>query len=333
MKMRKMGLAAAASLAFCATSLHAADNKEKLTLSLGFESSIESAQGVGAMEMAKVAGELSKGQIEFKLFPNSVLGSGPKMIEMVAKGELDLFHGGAGLFTPLESRLNVFDIPYLFETVEQAYKVMDSPFGGEMLDSLKPHGLKGLAFWENGIRSVTNNRAPITTPEDLVGLKMRVMSGVPVYEKLWQAFGTQTTGMASSAIYEAIKSGKIDSQEHPISVIYARKLYEVQKYLSLTRHLYGPAIQVMNLKKFELLPAEQQQILLKASYAGAVAQRNYSNDNEAQFLEEMKTKGLLVNTVDPRLFKDKVRPTIEKDFVEKNGDEWLKKINASLAAK
>ena len=107
----------------------------------------------------------------------------------------------------------------------------------------------------------------------------------------------------------------------------------MQKYLSLTRHLYGPAIQVMNLKKFELLPAEQQQILLKASYAGAVAQRNYSNDNEAQFLEEMKAKGLIVNAVDPKPFKSKVRPIIEKDFIEKNGDEWLKKINTSLAIK
>ena len=164
---------------------------EKTTLRLGFEVSLDSAQGVGGKEMARVANDLSKGRIEIQLFPDQQLGTGPQMIEMVRKGELDLFQGGAGMFSSMEGRLNVFDIPYLFESVEQAYKVLDSDFGREMLATLEPHGLKGLSFWENWIRSTTNNVRPIAKPEDLIGLKMRVMPANPVHVTLWKHLGTE----------------------------------------------------------------------------------------------------------------------------------------------
>ncbi len=305
---------------------------EKILLRMGFEGSMASAQGIGAQEMAKAAAQLSNGTIGVEFSSDARLGPGPKMIEMVQKGSLDIFFGGAGYFSALDSRFNVFDIPYLFENVEQAYKVMDGELGREMLSALEPHGLKGLGFWESGIRSITNNTKPIYRPEDIDGLKIRVMPGVPVYEKLWKLVGAQTTPMPSGAIYKAIQEGQIDSQEHPVSVIYARKFYEVQKYLSITRHLYGPMIEVMSLKTFDSMSKRQQGIVLEAAYAGAVAMRKFSNNNEARFLEEMKAKGLQVNDVDPKPFRDSMRPMIEKDFIEKNGDDWLKKINAVLAS-
>ncbi len=333
MKLRLLGLAAAVSMALCAAMpAQAKKAEDKLVLRLGFEVSLDSAQGVGGKEMAKVASELSKGKIDIQLFPDSKLGTGPQMIEMVKKGELDLFQGGAGMFSSMEGRLNVFDIPFLFTNVEQAYKVLDSKFGREMLDSLKPHGLMGMSFWENGIRSVTNNVRPITKPEDLVGLRMRVMPANEVHVTLWKLFGTEPTPLPFGEIYEALKSGKLDGQEHPIAPIYGGKFYEVQKYLSLTRHMYGPLIQIMNLEKFNALPKQTQKILLKASHAGAIAQRKFSNDNETKFLASMKEKGVEINDVtDTSAFRDKVRPTIEQQYVAKNGDEWLKRINASLA--
>lgn len=332
MKTKLMGLVAAVSLAFCFTApVQAKGEKvEKIDLRLGFELSLDSAQGVGAKEMARVASELSKGQIDIQLFPDSKLGNGPQMVDMVKDGKLDLYMGGTGLFSQWEPRLNVFDIPYLFSSVDQAYKVLDSKFGNEILATLEPHGFKGLSFWENGIRSVTNNVRPITKPEDLVGLKMRVMPSNPVHVTLWKLFGTEPTPMPFSEIYPSLQSGKVDGQEHPIAPIYGGKFYEVQKYLSLTQHMYGPLIQVMTLEKFKALSGQAQKIILKASHAGAVAQRKYSNDNAAKFIAEMKQKGMQVNTVDIAPFRDKVRPAIEQEFVEKNGDEWLKKINASL---
>ena len=333
MKMKLAGLVSALSLAMCFAAPAQAKEEQPLNLRLGFEVSLDSAQGVGAKEMAKVASQLSKGKIAIELFPDQKLGTGPQMIEMVKKGELDIFQGGAGMFSSMEGRLNVFDIPYLFDSVDQAYKVLDSKFGKEMLATLEPHGLKGMSFWENGIRSVTNNVRPITKPEDLVGLKMRVMPANEVHVTLWKHLGTQPTPLPFGEIYGKLKSGEIDGQEHPIAPIYAGKFYEVQKYLSLTKHMYGPLIQIMNLEKFKAMPKKTQDILLKASYAGAVAMRKFSNDNAAKFLEEMKQKGIAVNEVDAKPFREAMRPVIEKQFVEKSGDAWLKKINASLGKK
>ena len=223
--------------------------QDKINLRFGFETSIDSAQGVGAQEMVRVADKLSKGKITFELFPDSKLGPGKKMAEMVQKGELDIFQGGTGVFSAMDSRLNVFDIPYLFASVEQAYKVLDSKFGREMLASLEPHGFKGLSFWENGIRSITNNVRPITKPEDLVGLKMRVPPN-PVHLAMWKIFGTEPTTLTFGKIYENLKNGTVDGQDHPIAPTYGGKFYEVQKYLSLTKHIYGPLILVANLEKF-----------------------------------------------------------------------------------
>ena len=330
MNTKLMGfVSVAVSLAFCINTPTQA-KEEKVELRLGFELSLDSAQGVGAKEMARVASQMSNGRIDIQLFPDSKLGTGPQMVDMVRNGSLDIYMGGAGLFSAWEPRMNVFDIPYLFSNVDQAYKVLDSEFGNEILATLEPYGFKGLSFWENGIRSVTNNVRPITKPEDLNGLKMRVMPSNPVHVTLWKLFGTEPTPMPFSEIYPSLQSGKIDGQEHPIAPIYGGKLYEVQKYLSLTQHMYGPLIQVMNLDKFKSLSTEDQQILLKASYAGAVAQRKYSNDNAAKFIAEMKERGLQVNEVDIAVFRAMVRPTIENEFVQRNGDDWLKKINASL---
>lgn len=307
-----------------------AGSSEKRRFSLGFEGSMASSQGVGIQEMVRVAEQLSQGEMTFELYPDAKLGSGPKMVGMVQQGELDIFLGGAGYFAALDGRINVFDIPYLFENVEQAYKVMDSDFGREMLDVLAPKKLKGLSFWENGIRSFTNNVKPVTHPDDFSGLKIRSMPGNQVHEALWQSVGIDTLPLPSGAIYAAIQEGVINSQEHPISVIYARKLFEVQRYLSLTRHMYGPLIQVMNSAIFTALKKPQQDILLSASYAGAVATRNFSNEHEATFLAQMKRAGLQVNEVDPKPFKEVMKPAIEQDFIDKNGDDWLKQINAML---
>jgi tripartite ATP-independent transporter DctP family solute receptor len=306
-------------------------SSEKRQFRVGFEGSMASSQGVGVQEMVRVAEQLSQGTMTFTLYPDARLANGPKMIAMVQHGDLDIFLGGAGYFAALDSRINVFDIPWLFENVGQAYTVMDSDFGREILDAFDKHALKGLSFWENGIRSFTNNVRPIHHPDDFAGLKIRTMPGNQVHEALWQSVGVETTPLPSGAIYAAIQDGKINSQEHPISVIYARKFYEVQTWLSLTRHMYGPLIQVMNLEMFRSLSAGQQAIMLKASYAGAVATRTFSNENETRFLNDMVAQGLQVNDVDPEPFRERMRPAIEQDFIAKNGDAWLQKINTILS--
>ncbi len=198
-----------------------------VVLVFGNETAKGDSQYVGAEVMAKIIGEKSGGKLVMELHPGGELGKGPEQVEKIKNGKQDLFVGGAGMFSSWDGRLNVFDIPYLFDTPEQAHKILDSAFGAEMLSVLEPFGVKGLAFWENGIRSVTNNKRPIKTPDDLVGLKIRIMAGNQVHVDIWKLFGTEPFPMPYNDIYEALKTGKVDGQEHPVAPIYSGKFYEV----------------------------------------------------------------------------------------------------------
>jgi tripartite ATP-independent transporter DctP family solute receptor len=323
--MRKILLAA---LALAALSLAIQAGDAKLVIRCGNETGKTDSQYVGLEAMAAKVKELSKGAMELELHPGSELGSGVAMVDMVKAGKLDIYLGGAGFFAAWDGRLSVFDIPYLFAGAEQAHKILDGDFGAEMLSVLEPFGVKGLAFWENGVRSVTNSVRPIKTPDDVKGLKLRVMQGNPVHVKIWTMFGAEPHPITFSEIYAALKSKTVDGQEHPIAPIYSGKFYEVQKYLSLTRHIYGPLIMIINKAKFDGLTPAQRKILVDASKAGAAAQRKFIKDNENRFIDEMKKAGMEIIEVDAGPFRDKVRPTIEKDFVAANGDAWLRKIES-----
>ncbi|MDR3048578.1 MAG: DctP family TRAP transporter solute-binding subunit [Elusimicrobiota bacterium] len=301
---------------------------KKTIIRVGNETGKTDSQYVGLEVMAAQVKKLSKGTMELELNPGSVLGSGPAMVDMVKDGSLDIYMGGAGFFAAWDGRLFVFDIPYLFSSAQQAHAILDSDFGAEMLSTLEPFGIKGLAFWENGIRNVTNSVRPIKTPNDIKGLKLRIMPNNPVHVKIWTMFGAKPQPLTFSAIYDALKNKTVDGQEHPISAIYSGKFYEVQKYMSLTRHIYGPLIMIMNKSSFDSLTPEQQKIMIEASKAGAAAQRKFISDNEAKFTAEMKNAGMEIIEVNADAFRNKVRPTIEKDYIKQNGDAWLKRIES-----
>lgn len=322
--MRRFLVAAALCAAMCL----GAQAGEKLVIRVGNETGKTDSQYVGLEVMAAQVKDKSGGTMELELHPGSELGSGPAMVKMVQSGDLDIYMGGAGFFAAWDGRLAVFDIPYLFASAEQAHKILDSDFGAEMLSVLDPYMVKGLAFWENGVRSVTNNVRPIKTPDDVKGLKLRVMPSNPVHVKIWSSLGAEPFPITFSEIYASLKSGKVDGQEHPIGAIYSGKFYEVQKYLSRTNHMYGPLIMIMNFNKFALLSPEQQKILVDASRAGAVAQRKFIKDNEAKFIDEMKKAGMEIIEVDTAPFRERMRPAIEKDYVDQSGDAWLKKIQS-----
>lgn len=304
--------------------------EDKIVIRAGNETAKTDSQYVGLEAMAAEVKEKSGGRMEMELYPASVKGGPQEMLDMVKSDsdELDIYMGGAGFFANSDGRLNVFDIPYLFDNAPQAHKILDSEFGTEMLSVLEQFGLKGLAFWENGVRQITNSKRPIKTPDDIKGLELRVMPNNPVHVKIWTMYGANPTPIPFKDIYSKLKSKELDGQEHPISAIYSGKFYEVNPYMSMTKHVYGPLIMVMNKKKFESLPADLQKILVEASRAGARAQRKFISDNEAKFVAEMKAAGMEISEVDTAPFREKVRPTIEKDFVEKNGDAWLKKIES-----
>lgn len=312
---------------------HKADTRAKRVIRMGFETSLDSAQGVGALAMARVVSELSGQRLEIQIFPNSQLGTAVKLLDMVKIGEIDLFQGGPGIFSAMEKRLNVFDIPYLLNSAAQAWKVLDGNVGQQMLGALDAHGLKGLSFWETGMRDITNNVRPIRHAADLAGMRMRIPVNNPAQVALWKCLGTEPLPLPFGQIHDALKLGKVDAQEHPISLIYSGKFHEVQRYLTLSGHMYTPMIQVMNLRAFEALNEGDRAILLQASRAGAAAQRKFAAENDAQFLETMKSLGMQVHDMSQSArsgLRALVRPAMEARYVQENGDVWLKAIQGAI---
>ncbi len=307
--------------------------QHKRVVRMGFETSLDSPQGVGALAMARMVNALSGQRLEIQIFPDSELGTAVKLLDMVKTGELDLFQGGPGIFSAMEKRFNVFDIPYLFSSTAQACQVLDGEFGQQMLAAFDAHGLKGLAFWETGMRDITNNVRPIQQVADLAGLRMRIPVNNPVQADLWKRLGTVPIPLPFGRIYEALKAGDVDSQEHPVSLIYSAKLHEVQRYLTRSGHMYTPMIQVMNLRTFESLDERDREIMLQASRVGAAAQRKFAAENEAQYLVTMTSRGMQVNELSPHAraaLRDAVRPAMQASYVRENGDAWLKAIQSAI---
>jgi tripartite ATP-independent transporter DctP family solute receptor len=201
--------------------------------------------------------------------------------------------------------------------------------GRELLDDLESASIKGLSFFENGFRNFTNSRRRLRKPGDFKGLKFRTMEN-PVHLASVRQLGAQAVPMSWGEVYTSLQTKVIDGQENPVAIIHAYKLSEVQKYLSLTGHFYSPAPLSMSLKKFKQLKPEWQQLFLKAALDAAAFERKIIRDNEAKQLKDLRAQGMVVDTVDKRLFIDAMAPVYD-NFSLKYPD-WkkiLKKIRAT----
>jgi len=204
----------------------------------------------------------------------------------------------------------------LFLSNEHVDKVLDGPVGRKLLDDLEKANLKGLAFMENGFRNFTNSARPLEKPEDLKGLKFRTMEN-PVHLASVRSLGAQAVPMSWGEVYTSLQTGVIDGQENPVAIIWVNKMNEVQKYLSLTGHFYSPAPLTMSKKKFDKLKPEWQELFVKAALAAAAYERKTIRDAEKKQVEDLKSWGMDVRTVDKQLFVEAMKPAYTS-FYKKN---------------
>lgn len=275
----------------------------------------------------------TNGALEVKVFPDSSLGKFDAAISGVRGGTIDIVVSGSGNFTGLVPLLGVFDIPFMFKDADHAYRVLDGKTGQEMLDKLGQHGMKGLAFWDNGWRELTNNVRPVKTPADVKGLKVRT-TGSPAHIEAFKLLGANPVPMPLAELYTALEMKTVDAQEHPLGVLWSAKLYEVQKHLSLTNHAYSALVLVMNKAKFDgLSPAHQKAVVEAAREAGAY-QRKMNNENMAKIVAEVKKAGMqVVENVDPQPFLEATKPG-RKTFTDKfGGTEYIQQVDAVRNAK
>ena len=297
---------------------------QTINLKLGHAVAPEHPYHLGAMKFAELVAQKTGNKVKIDVYPSTQLGNERDMVEGLQLGTIDLVVTSTGPLGGFVPKMFVVDLPFLFRDREHAYKVLDGPIGRELLQAFAVKGIKGLAFWENGFRQITNNVRPIEKPEDLKGIKIRTMEN-KVHLAAFRAFGASPTPMAWSEVYTALQQKTIDGQENPVAIIYHQKIYEVQKYLALTGHFYSPTPLLMSLKVFNALPKDVQKIMLDTALECATYERNLLRDSEAKQLAEMKAKGTQVTMPNKKPFQEAAAP-VYQEFRDQFGKEMIERI-------
>ncbi|MBU1002233.1 MAG: TRAP transporter substrate-binding protein [Proteobacteria bacterium] len=272
--------------------LSAANALAARTIRLGVVTMPGSAQYVCAERFQQLVAERAGDTLEVKLFHSGSLGSETDILQQVQMNAVDMAIITLGPFDTFVPEVKVISFPFLFRDHEQVDQLLDGPLGDEVLTSLERAGFKGLAFSENGFRNLTNNTRPVRTVDDVHGLKIRVMESA-MHKELWKTLGANPTPMAWP-IYAELQQGTIDGQENPLSVLWVYKLFEVQKYLTLTGHVYSAHIDIASLAWWKTLPQAEQELLTRAMHDAALYQRQWNRQNVAGFLDQLKGAGMQV---------------------------------------
>jgi TRAP-type transport system periplasmic protein len=298
----------------------------KFNLKMGHAVSATDGQHAAALKMAELVKQRTNGDVEITIFPANQLGNDGAMINGVRGGTIDIVSSGASNYNGIVPNTAAMELPFVFRNAQHAYNVLDGAVGTSVLNELTPHGMKGLAYWENGWRAFTNNKRPVNKPEDLKGLKIRSTPN-PYHIQAFKLLGMNPSPMPIAELYTALETGTFDAQEHPINVTYSSKFYEVQKYLTVSNHVYSPIILAMNKAKFDSLPANYQKVMVDAAREAATYQRNLNAQNAGKVVAELKKSGMqVIENVDMAPFQKIVSAEIAKTFGEKNGPALLKAI-------
>ncbi|WP_290874114.1 TRAP transporter substrate-binding protein [Aquabacterium sp.] len=302
------------------------------TIKFSFLNQADHPQGLGAAKFAELAKQKSAGKFTVKLFPGGTLGGDLQTVSALQGGTIEVTVLNAGLLASQVKEFSAMDIPFLFNNSKEAFAVMDSDFAKRLLNRLSDKNLIGLGYWDLGFRHVTNSKHPITKLEDFSGLKLRVLQ-LPTYINLFNTLGANAVPMPFTELYPALETKAVDGQDNPVTVIYNSKLYEVQKYLSLTRHTYNPQVLLISKKFWEKLSPAEQKIIQESANEATVYQRKASLEREAGALEALKKAGMQVNELTPAetaRIRDKIKPVIEKAS-QNIGEAVLADMNAAIA--
>ena len=318
MKLSKLIVGLSLAMGFVAAAT--AQTVMKINISIAQNSH----QGVAIDTFAKEVGAKTNGRYKIETFYNASLGSERESIEAVQLGTQELTFTSTGPVPNFVPETKILDIPFLFRDKAHARAVLDGPIGQEMLTKFDSKGFKALAWGENGMRNVTNSKHVVNTPDDVKGLKLRTMEN-PVHVAAYKGLGIVTTPMAMAEVFTALQQGTVDGQENPLSVIMAAKLDQVQKYVSLTGHVYSPAIFLMNKASFDKLGAADQKVFLDAAKVAVKVNRERVDADDAMGVTYLRGKGMEVTeNIDKSKFVAKLAPVyadFEKQFGKANMDK------------
>ena len=317
--MKKLPLIALLLAAAGLTGAHA-----QTVVKIGYPTAPNSHYGVGSNVFCEEIEKGTAGRYKCQQFPNSALGGERQMIEAVQLGTLEFVNTSTGPVGNFVPEVKIVDIPFLFRDYDHARRYLDGP-GQDILSKFPSKGLVALAWTENGFRHMTNNKHPIVKPADAAGLKMRTMEN-KVHMDGYKAFGINPTPMAWPEVFGALQQGTVDGQENPIPVILSAKFSQVQKYLSLTGHVYSPSLLITSVAFMNKLSDADKKVFQEAAKKASAAQRKKVNDDEAAGIAQLEKEGMKVERkVEGQAFRDALRPAYA-NYAKEFGADNIRRI-------
>ncbi len=314
--MKQLSVTLVATGALIAGSVQAAD---PILIGIGYPTPLVGPHGAGAKGFEEELNRLAPGRFKVQHFPGGSLGGEREMVESLQLGTLQMSITGTAIIGNFVPEMMVMDIPFLFRDSAHARNTLDGQIGKDLLNKFNQKNLVGLTFGEIGFRHITDNKKAIKTADDLRGLKIRTMEN-PVHLAAFRALGAQPTPMAWTEVMTALQQGTIDGQENPISIIVSTKLWQTQKYMTLSRHVFTPIAFTMSGAFFTKLSPADQDIIRKAAINGRTTNRQYIDQVEKSGLDEIRKNGMQVTTeIDTVDFQKKLEP-VYKQYGEKFAD-------------
>jgi tripartite ATP-independent transporter DctP family solute receptor len=324
-------LATAGALAITATAASAQFADRTIRVSNGVNA--EHPVGNGVKAMIQCLADKSGGKMKLQAFWGGALGGDLQATQALRSGTQEMVVTSTSPLVGILPDLGVFDLPFLFANEKEADAILDGAFGKYISDKMPGVGLVNLAYWENGFRNLTNSKKPVSKLEDFPGLKVRVMQN-NIFLDTFKTVGANAVPMAFQEVFAALETKAIDGQENPYVTIDTSKMYEVQKFLSVTRHAYTPFMVLYSKALFDRLSADEQKALGECALVGQKEQRTVSRALSDKSLENLKKNGMQVNEIagpEQTRLRDAVKPVYERSAAT-IGKETVDKMLAELAA-
>jgi len=307
--MRRRGFLQAAAVGLAAPAI--ARGAGPLVMRFAHFAADDHPANIAARQFATKVAERTDNAVKVTVFPNNVLGNPPQQTQQIKAGIIDMGLPTQGQLDKYEHAFGAIPLPFLFDSREQVFRVLDGPAMAWLAPLAEAQGFVLLRNWDYGFRNLTNNRRPVNTPDDVKGLRIRTPPEIQIQAAM-QACGGIVTAISFPEVYLALSQGVVDGEENPVAVIFYNKYYEVQKHLALTRHVYNNMIHTMSLASWKKLSAPQQQIFREESALAGELMRKLMGDQETDQLARITAAGVAITRPDLAPFRTRMEPAYEK---------------------
>lgn len=324
--LRRLTLMVGAALALCSTAALA-----EVKAKIGHAMPESHPQAAAMNKFAELATAYTKGNVKVQAYHGGSLGSDEKQLQAVQSGTQELY---IGTLAPLSTRVKevqVWDLPFMFQNEKEVYAVLDGASSKVIFQKIEPAGLVGLTWTGMGFRNLSNSKRSVNKLEDVAGLKIRVMAN-PVALETWKTIGANAVPMAFAEVFPALEIKALDGQENPLVHMYSNKMQEVQKFISVTNHVYTPVALVASKKFWDTLSPADQAGIQKAATEAGLLQRKLLDEGDNDVVAKFKAAGVTMNNVSPAelaRIQEKVKPVVAK-FSPIIGEDFVKGFYAEI---